>query len=45
MAMETHLRFLQGRKEVTNEQAMIDYNKMEEEWEMENYNEMNNEQQ
>ena len=27
-----------------NEQAMIDYNKMEEEWEMENYNEMNNEQ-
>ena len=28
-----------------NEQAMIDYNKMEEEWEMENYNEMNNEQQ
>ena len=28
-----------------DEQAMIDYNKMEEEWEMENYNEMNNEQQ
>ena len=28
-----------------NEQAMIDYNKMEEEWEMENYNEMKDEQQ
>ena len=28
-----------------NEQAMIDYNKIEEESEMENYNEMNNEQQ
>jgi hypothetical protein len=28
-----------------NEQAMIDYNKMEEEWEIDNYNEMNNEQQ
>ena len=28
-----------------DEQAMIDYNKMEEEWEMENYNEMNNEKQ
>jgi hypothetical protein len=28
-----------------NEQAMIDYNKMEEEWEMDNYNEMKDEQQ
>jgi hypothetical protein len=28
-----------------NEQAMIDYNKMEEESEIDNYNEMNNEQQ
>ena len=27
-----------------NEQAMIDYNRMEEEWEMDNYNEMKNEQ-
>jgi hypothetical protein len=26
-----------------NEQAIIDYNAMEEEWEMDNYNEMNNE--
>ena len=28
-----------------NQQAMIDYNKMEEEWEMDNYNEMKDEQQ
>ena len=28
-----------------NEQAMIDYNKMEEEWEMDNYNEIKDEQQ
>ena len=28
---------------IINEQAMIDYNEMEEEWEMENINEMNNE--
>jgi hypothetical protein len=28
-----------------NEQAMIDYNAMEEEWEMDNYNEMKDEQQ
>ena len=29
---------------ITNdEQAIIDYNAMEEEWEMDNYNEMNNE--
>jgi hypothetical protein len=29
---------------ITNdEQAIIDYNVMEEEWEMDNYNEMNNE--
>ena len=27
-----------------NEQSIIDYNSMEEEWEMDNYNEMNNEQ-
>jgi hypothetical protein len=26
-----------------NEQSIIDYNAMEEEWEMDNYNEMNNE--
>jgi hypothetical protein len=28
-----------------DEQAMIDYNKMEEEWEMDNYNEIKDEQQ
>ena len=28
---------------VNDEQAMIDYNKMEEEWEMDNYNEMKDE--
>ena len=28
-----------------DDQAMIDYNKMEEEWEMDNYNEMKDEQQ
>jgi hypothetical protein len=28
-----------------DEQAMIDYNKMEEEWEMDNYNKMKDEQQ
>ena len=31
--------------EGNNEQAMIDYNKMEEEWEMDNYNEIKSEQQ
>jgi hypothetical protein len=30
-------------KEEPNEQYMIDYNKMEEEWEMDNYNEMKDE--
>ena len=28
---------------INNEQSIIDYNAMEEEWEMDNYNEMNNE--
>ncbi len=31
--------------EYNHEQSIIDYNKMEEEWEMENYNEMKDEQQ
>ena len=28
---------------INDEQSIIDYNAMEEEWEMDNYNEMNNE--
>lgn len=32
------------RKYKDDEQAMIDYNRMEEEWEMDNYNEMKDEQ-
>lgn len=32
-------------KFIDNEQSMIDYNKMEEKWEMDNYNEIKDEQQ
>jgi hypothetical protein len=39
--LETDLNYFD--KEETNEQYMIDYNKMEEEWEMDNYNEMKDE--
>ena len=34
---------LETIKSIINEQSIIDYNEMEEDWEMENYNEMNNE--
>ena len=38
----TYLKSMRGltEGETDNEQAMIDYNAMEEEWEMDNYNEM-----
>jgi len=32
------------KDEDTNQDAVDDYNRMEEEWEMDNYNEMNDEQ-